>query len=427
MNRYGANTDDAQLERLFSQARCFELLTGEQEQETDRSKWQSLQRILAIMAADSCGRLLLAAWCRACAESPPAIEQFSNRELYFLLRREVAELADGGNDRLHACLECLLAPPDPEHDAQALTALAIPAALVAGLAEAASAPEPEDAPGGLAGAIRDWMAHWPGELAGLTLSAAAAADVRCQLQEYYRARDRLVAHNLRLVFTVAGKFSDQGGSYLDLVQEGVLGLIRAAEKFRFQRGYRFSTYAYNWIAQAVRRGLKENAETIRYPMHVHEQLAKLYRERARMLSVTGTTPGDGELAAATGLQVDKVQQLLQLRNRTASLDEPRFEEDEVALVERIPGEAYPPPSAAADRQSLRRLLDREIERLSPAEQQVVRRRWGLEDRSPLSRAEIAEQLSLSTERIRQLEKSALHKLAQSDDIYPAYMLYQGSG
>jgi len=236
-----------------------------------------------------------------------------------------------------------------------------------------------------------------------------------------------VSHNQRLVYSIAGKYNaSQGMSFLDLAQDGVLGLIRAAEKFRYDKGYRFSTYAYSWIGQAIRRGVTDTAETIRYPGHVQEKLSRLYGERSRHLHTTGNTLSEEELANAAGLPADKLSQLLQLRNRAMSLDAPRSGEDgDATILDSIPGGPFTPTSDDAEQASLQRMLMGRIKQLEPAEQQVLISRWGLEQQRPQSRSELADQMSVSREWIRQLERSALAKLGNDTGVYHAYMDYNG--
>jgi RNA polymerase sigma factor (sigma-70 family) len=426
VNRFGSNVDEADLERLFSDARRYPLLTKAEEQNTDRRKWQAVTALQLTLARFPETRAFLAAWVRACLETPPDLARFTTREYYFLLRRELADTSDKNGDAMRACLQQLLSPADPTRDASALEALDLPAVLTVGLAEVALDPRPAEDPGGLAGAIGEWRQSW--QPAGATRAGAAAAGELVQhLDAYFSARDKLVAHNQRLVYSIAGKYTSHGMPFLDLVQEGILGLIRAAEKFRYSRGYRFSTYAFNWISQAVRRGLNDSGEMIRFPGHVQDQLSRLYAEQGRLIEVTGRVPSDSQLASATAMDVDKVRQLLQLRNRASSLDAPRFDDEEgSSLVETIESDAFQPTAREAEQTSLKRLLARELDRLDPTEQQVVIRRWGLNDGRPLSRAEIADQLSVSREWIRQLEQSALNKLALNDSIHSAYIEYERS-
>ena len=426
MTKFGNNVDEADLERLFSDARRYPLLDKEEELATDRMKWRAVTGIQQTLAAHEETRKVLAAWCQACLESPPDLNCFATREYYFLLRRELNDLEDFDGEAMQACLERLHSAPHPERDSFALDALGLPAVLAVGLAQVAIDPAPPADPGGLAGAIGEWRQSWQPDFSQAA-GNKAARELQQHLTSYFAARDKLVAHNQRLVYSIAGKYTSQGMPFLDLVQEGILGLIRAAEKFSYERGFRFSTYAFNWIAQAVRRGMHDSGEMIRYPGHVQEQLSKLYGERTRLMEISGKVPSNSQLADAMAIDVDKVHQLLQLRNRAASLDAPRFEDDEGStLVDSIESDSFQATTDEAEQASLKRFLARELDRLEPTEQQVVIRRWGLNDGRPLTRAEIADQLSVSREWIRQLEQSALNKLALNDSVHSVYLQYQHS-
>ena len=426
MTKFGNNVDEADLERLFSDARRYPLLTREEEQDIDRRKWRAVRELQQTMAQYEDTRALLRAWCQACLETPPELARFTTREYYFLLRRELSDLSDLDGEPMSDCLRQLCAPAHSGHDGHALDALGLPAVLTVGLAQVAIDPKPAGDPGGLAGAIGEWRSSWQTDFS-TRAGAGAAAELERHLGIYFEARDKLVAHNQRLVYSIASKYTSQGMPFLDLVQEGILGLIRAAEKYSYERGFRFSTYAFNWIAQAVRRGIHDSGEMIRYPGHVQEQLSRLYGERTRLIEISGEIPSDVQLAEALAMDVDKVRQLLQLRNRAASLDAPRFDEDEGStLVDTIESDSFLPTAREAEQTSLKRFLARELESLEPTEQQVVIGRWGLNDGRPLTRAEIADQLSVSREWIRQLEQSALNKLALNDSVHSVYLEYEGS-
>jgi RNA polymerase sigma factor (sigma-70 family) len=426
VTKFGNNVDDADLERLFSDARRYPLLSRDEEQETDRLKWEAVTGLQLTLAGHAETRPFLAAWCQACLESPPDLGRFATREHYFLLRRELSDMADTNGKAMKACLRRLRSAPNKEKDALALAALEVPAVLSVGLAEACLQISPGDDQSALAGAIAEWRRAWQVDSRSAA-SAGATRRIREHLDNYFACRDKLVAHNQRLVYSIATGYTSQGLPFLDLVQEGILGLIRAAEKFRYSRGYRFSTYAYNWIAQSVRRSINDAGEMIRYPGHVQEQLGKLYSERTRLTEQAGSAPSDSQLALATGIELEDVRRLLQLRNRASSLDAPRFDDDEgSSLVDTIEGDSFPPASRDAEQSSLQRFLRREIGRLDPTEQKVVIGRWGLENGRPLSRQEIADQLSVSREWIRQLERSALNKLALNDDIYSAYLEHENT-
>lgn len=423
MSNLFLDTDDKDLDRLFSEAKRYPLLTPESEQRLDREKWNAVRQLELAMLADTHCRDFLSLWARACLESTPEVARFDNREDYFLIRRELTDLQ---GETSTAALQHLAAglPADALPDLQLVEDLAMPATLSVGLAERLLVFADKARPNGVSAALLAWEACWPDGTSELTgpIDALTQQRLQRQVQAYICARDTLVSHNMRLVFSVAGKFGDKGVSFLDLVQEGTLGLIRAAEKFSFERGYRFSTYAYNWIAQAVRRCAQDTGALIRYPGHVQEQLGKLYGTRAQLASEDGQAPGDIRLGANLGLSAKKTHELLQLRNRAISLDTPRFDDEEGStLLDTTPGGPFAAPENQAQQESLRHFLLTEIDRLDPAEQRVVVSRWGLDQQRPQTRAEIAEQMSVSREWVRQLESSALEKLSRNKQVFAAYL------
>ena len=234
-------------------------------------------------------------------------------------------------------------------------------------------------------------------------------------------------HNLRLVYSIAARYKGRGVSYLDLVQEGTLGLIRAAEKFEFEKGFRFSTYCFNWITQAIRRYVGDVGTLIRLPTHVQEQLGRLYKERAIETARTGAEPDEETLATNLGMDLEKTRQLLQLRNLGVSLDAPRFDDDEGTLLDTLSTEEFGDTEDTAEKASLHRFLEGAVDGLEQSERRVVIARWGLHQGPPLSRAEIAESMGVSREWVRQLERSALRKLKQQDSVRSAYEDYSEVG
>ena len=416
---------DSDLERLYAQARQHDLLSREQEQEIDERKWAAVRRLLELLCEDAFCQNYLMRWSRNCCRPLPAIEQFECREHRFLLRRELVDYLPGGvnSHKMSALAEQFEAGSQTEMIAGKLLELSLPATLVVGLAEAVSHRSEELAGSTVGAAIQTWERLWPpqqsrGPASPAPATVSAMAD---QIQHYTAARDLLVKHNLRLVYTIAGRSRKKGAAFLDLVQEGNLGLLRAAEKFRFERGNRFSTYAFNWITQGVKRHLADSAGAIRYPSHIQEQLGRVHGERGRGLARSGVALRDTELAAALGLPIEKTRDLLQLRSFNLSLEAPRFDDEPGAsLIDTIPGGPFADPGEEAEQASLNRSILGEISRLTPTEQKVVIQRWGLRKDPPSSRAEIAEQMSVSCERVRQLEQSAVAKLRQNDAIRALY-------
>jgi RNA polymerase sigma factor (sigma-70 family) len=248
--------------------------------------------------------------------------------------------------------------------------------------------------------------------------------MRSALREYTEARDALVMHNLRLVHSIAGRNKGRGVGYLDLVQEGTLGLIRAAEKFEFEKGYRFSTYCFNWITQAVRRYVGDTGSLIRLPTHVQDQVNKVYRERAIEQAKTGIEPDAEQLAKKLGMDKERTKEILEVRNLSISLDAPRYDDDEGTLVDTLTSDQFGDTTSNAEADSLHRFLGQAVEQLEANEQAVVVARWGLHQGPPLSRSEIADRLGVSREWVRQLERSALRKLKNQDGIQQAFVDYQ---
>ena len=422
-------TEQDDLERLFAEARRFPLLEEAQERMIDGRKWKAISDLQELLVRDRNSRRFLGRWSDMCLSGLPDIGAFDAREHQFLLRRELAQYLPGGAKAEQMVeLNRSLA-----HDAGGRTiipillALELPASLVAGLAEILVCDASEVDKSGVGGALLAWMRHWTrAGIRGRPTEANRQKLKQC-IRLYLEQRNALIMHNLRLVYAIAGRHRGKGLAFSDLVQEGTLGLLRAAEKFQATRGYRFSTYAYNWIQQSIRRSLTDAAGAIRYPNHVQEQLGKLYGERSRETARSGSVPNDTGLARAAGLSLQKTRELLQLRNLAISLDTPQFEDDEgTTLLDTLPGGPFEETTHDAERASLNRRLLVEIRRLDPSEQQVVISRWGLHQGPPLSRAEIADKMSVSREWVRQLERSALEKLRRSDTVNSVYRDHNGS-
>lgn len=413
--------DDTELERLFAQARRYDLLSREQEQEIDQRKWRAVGLMLSLLLDDPFSRHYLMRMINACSLPLPEIEQFTHRRHRLLLRRELTEHLPGGSQsrKVKRLLKQFAAPYCGDALLERLTDLSLPASLVVGISEVVMQQTGDSK---VAEALHAWERHWPREYADVSsVSRDTAGALQQQISAYLSARDQLITHNLRLVYTIVGRNSNKGVPFLDLVQEGNLGLLRAAEKFEFERGYRFSTYAFNWITQGVKRSLASAAGTIRYPNHVQMQLGEVHGERNRILARSGRTPSDTELAESLDLSVDKTRELLQLRNFGVSLDTPRFDDETGStLLDTLSDGPFGQPGDDAEQASLHDRLLEEISRLNKIEQQVVTLRWGLLQGSPLTRTEVADQLAVSKEWVRQLEMSALKKLQRSEVMQAVY-------
>lgn len=427
MSALAKNNDDAALDWLFAKARKYPLLTAEEEQAIDLKKWRALEQLQQLFLEDEHCRRYLKAWAVNTLHNPLTLESCEIREHYYLLRREQVGLLEGGEQRsaLAKFSKCISGPARKQRDLQALTALQLPAGLVAGLAETLV---DDITPRGVAAALHYWHNFWP-ELPDDTKICAnpATADaLRQRLAEYYAAREQLVNHNLRLVFSIAGRLTGRGAPYRDLIQNGVLGLIRAAEKFQQRKGYRFSTYAYNWISQAVRNSIEDMRGIVRYPSGVNEQISRMHRERLRHLNTTGIEPDVHTLAQRLKIKPEALRQLQQVGNLSLSLDtQANGETDGLALGETLAGGPFASTTGAAEQDSLHRCLMQSIKILEPSEQRVVIQRWGLDKGAPRTRAEIAVQMEVSTEWVRQLEVSALAKLRNDAGMVEAYHDQQG--
>ncbi|MFL2492156.1 MAG: RNA polymerase sigma factor RpoD/SigA [Luminiphilus sp.] len=423
------NTDDKDIELMFAEARRYDLLTAEQEQSIDSTKWSAVREIYALIADNDELSQYLAQFCRECLENPPQIQRFPNRDLHFVLRRELAALFTDGShaDQSRNAAKKLAELKSSGARLKHVKALELPASLTIGIAVAILRRAGGQFSDTVADAIGHWQRHWQTPVPSFALDHGLLGALKKQLRTYTEARDRLVMHNLRLVYSIASRYKGRGVGYLDLVQEGTLGLIRAAEKFEYEKGFRFSTYCFNWITQAVRRYVGDAGTLIRFPTHVQEQIGRLYKERYAEQARTGHEADADTIAANAGMAPDKARELLQLRNLTVSLDAPKYDEDDETLVDGLVGETFGEASDSAEQASLGNFLDHAIGRLESNEQQVVLARWGLQNGPPLTRAEIADKLGVSREWVRQLERSALKKLKGHVDVQDAFDDYRQSG
>jgi RNA polymerase primary sigma factor len=248
------------------------------------------------------------------------------------------------------------------------------------------------------------------ELARGNVTPRRRQELQMLIEDGWLAREHLITANSRLVISVAKKYMGRGVPFLDLIQEGNIGLIRAAKKFDYRRGHKFSTYATWWIRQAVTRAIADQGRTIRVPVHMGDQINKLLRVQHQLTQRLGRDPSVEELAVALEVTPQKVENMIQVARRPLSLETPTDDEEDSVLGDFIEDDEFPAPDETATYNLLREHLDSVLDGLPPREVRILQLRYGLLDGQAYTLEEVGRKMGVTRERVRQIEAQALSRL-----------------